>query len=239
MNKKSTYSKILYYAKKLKAINHLGGKCKICGNDNFSHMEFHHIKDKKYIISRLLNGGFRWSTIKEELDKCELYCRNCHHEYHFNDRNSDDNRQITKQLFIEYKVNFCEECGYNKCQASLTFHHLDPNEKELQFSNISIRISSLENLKIDISRELDKCELLCHNCHKDKHFDVTFFEKNKKLIIEKSENLKEIQKKINRQDVVDMYNNGYKQIEIAKHFNASKGTISGIIKNLKIKVDIE
>jgi len=28
-----------------------------------------------------------------------------------------------------------------------------------------------------------------------------------------------------------MYDSGIRQIEIAKHFNASKGTISGIIKN--------
>lgn len=51
-------------------------------------------------------------------------------------------------------------------------------------------------------------------------------------------NLKEIQPKINRETVLGMYNNGYKQIEIANFFNASKGTISGIIKKLKINGEI-
>ena len=32
-----------------------------------------------------------------------------------------------------------------------------------------------------------------------------------------------------------MYKNGYKQIEISKFFNVNKSTISGIIKELKIK----
>lgn len=178
MNKKDN-TKILNYAKKLKAIDYLGGKCKICDNDNWYHMEFHHLRDKKYIISDLLNMGYRWSIIQNELDKCELYCRNCHHEHHFNERHSVDNRQNTKKIYIEYKGNKCEECGYNNCQASLSFHHLDPNEKEIQFSNISERVNNIEDIKNIIIKELDKCQILCMNCHNEKHVDINFFEKIK------------------------------------------------------------
>jgi transposase len=36
-------------------------------------------------------------------------------------------------------------------------------------------------------------------------------------------------------EVIKIYKEGYKQIEIAKHFKASKGTISDIFKKYKIK----
>lgn len=235
MNKKD-YAKILCYAKKIKAIDYLGGKCKLCGDNNWIHMEFHHLQNKKYNISKLLNGGFRWSIIQEELDKCVLYCRNCHQELHFNERCSNDNRQITKQIYIEYKGNECEECGYNKCQASLTFHHIDPIKKEIQFCDMNERINNLDDIKYNIIKELDKCKLLCCNCHNEKHIDIEFFERNKEFILNKANNLKEIQSKINKDKVKELYDTGMKQIEIAKFFNASKGTISGIVKSLNLNV---
>lgn len=42
--------------------------------------------------------------------------------------------------------------------TSLTFHHLDPSQKEFEISGKSI---SWERLKA----ELDKCALVCRNCH--------------------------------------------------------------------------
>lgn len=227
MNKKEN-EKILQYAKKIKAIEYLGGKCQICGNVNWYHMEFHHIKNKKFNISRLLNMGYNWNLIQQELDKCQLYCRNCHQELHFNERNSDDNRQITKQIYINYKGNKCEECGYVKCQASLTFHHLNPNEKEIQFSNISERLNNFDDIRKNILDELNKCQLLCCNCHNEKHVDIDFFEKNKELIYDKLKNFKE-RKKIDHKEILELYNSGMKQIEICKKLKLSKSTVCTII----------
>lgn len=64
---------------------------------------------------------------------------------------------------------------------------------------------------------------------------MSFLKKNKDKIIEKSNNLKEVQRKIDRDKIKKLYENGMKQTDIAKYFNASKGTISNIIKELKIK----
>jgi len=59
-----------------------GGKCKKCGNDDVFVLEFHHIdpnkKDKEIQDIR----GKQWSSIKTEIEKCELLCRNCHSETH-------------------------------------------------------------------------------------------------------------------------------------------------------------
>ena len=44
-------------------------------------------------------------------------------------------------------------------------------------------------------------------------------------------NYKEIQNKIDRDKVYKMYDSGMKQVEISKHFNVTKSTISKIIKD--------
>lgn len=63
---------------------------------------------------------------------------------------------------IEYKGGKCCICGYDKCARSLTFHHLDPTKKDF---GISGSTKSFEKLK----PELDKCILVCANCHGEIH----------------------------------------------------------------------
>ncbi len=71
-------------------------------------------------------------------------------------------RQRTKQKLVEYKGGKCVICGYNKCMVSLTFHHRDPTQKEV---GITGQTKSYERLK----KEVDKCELVCSNCHGEIH----------------------------------------------------------------------
>ena len=71
-------------------------------------------------------------------------------------------RKRTKQKLIEYKGGECELCGYKKCNRSLQFHHLNPDEKDFTISGKSF---SFENLK----EEVDKCILVCSNCHSEIH----------------------------------------------------------------------
>lgn len=69
---------------------------------------------------------------------------------------------------IEYKGGSCQICGYNKCVRAMKFHHIDPNEKEFGLS-VSGSTRSWERVK----RELDKCILLCGNCHDEVHAGIT------------------------------------------------------------------
>ena len=66
------------YNKKKKAIcvEYLGGKCVKCGTTE--RLEFDHIKreGKKYEIGSKLSSNF--DILKEELDKCQLLCYDCH-----------------------------------------------------------------------------------------------------------------------------------------------------------------
>jgi hypothetical protein len=58
----------------------------------------------------------------------------------------------------------CQKCGYNKCMEALEFHHLEKNEKEESPSYVIMRWS-WERAK----KELEKCILLCANCHREIH----------------------------------------------------------------------
>ncbi len=60
----------------------------------------------------------------------------------------------------------CVVCGYNKCESAIEFHHLDPRKKD--FNVGSQRIANVEKIK----KELDKCVVLCSNCHRELHAGV-------------------------------------------------------------------
>ncbi len=72
-------------------------------------------------------------------------------------------RFALKQKCLQYKGGKCENCGYNKSNRALTFHHLDPSEKEFSISGKHCRKWEV------IRKELDKCKLLCANCHAEEH----------------------------------------------------------------------
>lgn len=52
--------------------------CVDCGEKDIIVLEFDHIRDKKYNVSEMINTSLSWKTIKNEIDKCEVRCANCH-----------------------------------------------------------------------------------------------------------------------------------------------------------------
>ena len=71
--------------RKLKLINLLDSKCKICGyNKNFAALHFHHLdpKTKLFNLSVREIAAYSWETLLIELNKCILLCSNCHAETH-------------------------------------------------------------------------------------------------------------------------------------------------------------
>ena len=85
-------------------------------------------------------------------------CKSCRKNY------NKERRQWLKQKAIDYKGGKCSECGYSKCRGALSFHHSQDN-KEHEISSLTNNSKSWE----DIVKELDKCELLCLNCHAEIH----------------------------------------------------------------------
>ena len=61
----------------------------------------------------------------------------------------------------------CEICGYNHNIAALDFHHLNPSEKEFQLDTRHFANNTLNKLE----NELNKCILVCANCHREIHYN--------------------------------------------------------------------
>ena len=81
-----------------------------------------------------------------------------------------------KMELIDLKGGKCEMCGYDKNISALEFHHIDPSTKKHNLDSRFLANSSYEK----IAEEVDKCMLLCSNCHKEIHnenFDRAVLEK--------------------------------------------------------------
>ena len=77
-------------------------------------------------------------------------------------------RDKTKFIALAYKRNKCQCCGYQKFRGALEFHHVDPTEKDFGISQDGYT-RSWEKVK----EELDKCVLVCSNCHREIHEGIT------------------------------------------------------------------
>lgn len=80
-------------------------------------------------------------------------------------------RRKIKEMSIEYKGGCCEKCGYNKCNRALEFHHINPEEKDFGIASNGYT-RSWEKVK----EELDKCILVCSNCHAEIHEKINMLQ---------------------------------------------------------------
>jgi 5-methylcytosine-specific restriction endonuclease McrA len=71
-------------------------------------------------------------------------------------------RRKVKAMSIEYKGGQCQTCGYKKYQGALELHHRNPKDKSFGIGDKGYT-RSWEKVKA----ELDKCILLCANCHRE------------------------------------------------------------------------
>jgi hypothetical protein len=74
-------------------------------------------------------------------------------------------RKQRKEWAVEYKGGKCSKCELTFHPAAYDFHHLDPNEKD--FNPCNLLTCSIKRIK----EELDKCVLLCSNCHRILHYE--------------------------------------------------------------------
>ena len=69
-------------------------------------------------------------------------------------------RHKLKRYLVELKGGKCVECGYNKSMSALQFHHVDPSTKSFGIAAAGVTRSYAE-----LEAEVEKCILLCANCH--------------------------------------------------------------------------
>lgn len=126
---------------------------------------------------------------KKECSKmyCSTKCKSLFGYYKNKDKRDEQakimsktKRESFKLQALKYGGNCCKSCGYNKNYSALVFHHMDPSEKDFSFGGIKSN-----TLKEEHKKELDKCILLCHNCHMKVHNSIRELEnkvKNKQAI---------------------------------------------------------
>lgn len=121
----------------------------------------------KIYTSSCLACGKDFSHIKRNSKYCSSRCRAKNNYYIRKNRAKSvvSWRQRTKNKAIEYKGGKCLVCGYNKCSGALDFHHVDPKEKDFSISKVTKGWDKVKD-------ELDKCVLLCSNCHREVHHGI-------------------------------------------------------------------
>jgi transposase-like protein len=79
-----------------------------------------------------------------------------------------DRQRHTKLTCVTYKGGKCQDCGYDDLASlgAFEFHHLEPEHKDFNLSHVKNRNFA------SVMTELDKCVLLCANCHVKRHLDM-------------------------------------------------------------------
>ena len=76
-------------------------------------------------------------------------------------------RKHLREKAREYKGGKCMLCGYDRCLEALDFHHIDPKKKDFGLSEKGMT-RSWDKIKM----EIDKCVLICANCHREIHAGI-------------------------------------------------------------------
>lgn len=95
---------------------------------------------------------------KDHSDGVMSYCKDC-----FNQRVC---KRWTKRKInaIKYKGDVCKDCKKSYPPSVFEFHHRNPKTKKFMWTKLR-----LTSWKI-ILKELDKCDILCANCHRIRHY---------------------------------------------------------------------
>ena len=73
-------------------------------------------------------------------------------------------RKEWRELIFSIGKNKCKICGYDKCFDAIDFHHRNPKEKVFNIGTMMARKITPERIL-----ELEKCDSLCANCHREIH----------------------------------------------------------------------
>ena len=90
------------------------------------------------------------------------WCKECFNTY------CHERWKTTKLKAIALFGNKCQKCGYDKNLGVLEFHHLDPSKKDYNWNRLTKKPWD------EIVKELQKCIMVCRNCHAELHHPDLF-----------------------------------------------------------------
>lgn len=98
---------------------------------------------------------------------CSEKCRRPSEKRKESDKLYTNKARLYRIELIKSRGGKCEICGYGRNYSALCFHHKDSKTKEMSLDAYSIR--KYVNNTEKIINELNKCILLCNNCHSEVH----------------------------------------------------------------------
>lgn len=130
---------------------------------------------KKCFKCGIIKNISEFNKHSKRKDGLQSSCRECNGKYlekHYKDNKqyyynkTKEYKQININWLIKIKENLkCSKCGESHI-ACLDFHHLDPAGKEYGISHMAYSGMSKES----ILKEIEKCIILCSNCHRKIHY---------------------------------------------------------------------
>lgn len=137
--------------------------CSQCGVDTAACLDFHHTDEttKKMAVGQMVTFGYGRDALRDEIAKCEVLCANCHRNVHYTPPKKECRRWTLEQK---------REMGCNQCDESdpacLDFHHVT-DTKEATVAKLLANDRSKERIR----SEIERCRVLCANCHRKEHHD--------------------------------------------------------------------
>ena len=132
------------------------------------------IPELKLIYETFRNNKIDWclklgrNGYKKECDRIRATIRRKEHpnfNAYMNKTRRAMNKRNLKQLHLDYEMK-CSCCGFEGHFSQLDFHHKDASKKDGDIAHMLWR-SNYKKIKI----ELNKCILLCSNCHRLLHWE--------------------------------------------------------------------
>ncbi len=77
-------------------------------------------------------------------------------------------------MALSLKGDRCQICGYDKYVGALEFHHVNGKNKEFDLSTRGLTRSWAR-----VKKEVEKCVLVCANCHREIHAGLVRLSKSK------------------------------------------------------------
>lgn len=111
-----------------------------------------------YYYKPYCSGCKSKSYRKKHPETIKAIAKKCKEKYNANQL------KMKQELMEHIGQTKCKDCGYSDIRA-LSFHHINPKEKEFNISKGFTHSYGFDLLK----KEAEKCDILCMNCHCIKH----------------------------------------------------------------------
>lgn len=171
--------------------------CRLCGESAPSVLDFHHIDGtkNKMAVNEMVPSGCSKADIRAEITKCDLVCANCHRKEHhpspvepsrlnalFGEGGVGSNLVTRADLPAPGTVDMtkaerlrawtyaykrdrgCQRCDEDN-PTTLQFHHVRGDKD----SGVGAMIAN-SYPEEDVLTEVEKCTVLCANCHRKEHY---------------------------------------------------------------------